>query len=374
MAITYTTAAAREARARTATRTAFDPWELALAGVSVLAVLLILTAFGRASTMRNGGTAGIAPVNLNAIADPAALEPVVARVLPGPADRRLAARALFATLVQADGARRAVGEVRVLSRARVDAAAIDRAPLATAYRARLDEAGRARAAARTAPQSISALSRSDLTEIKPWLAVRTARDVRGMLLLWGVLYVLACHAVSLTWRLRRVRGDRMLLVCVHVLTAFGLAAMVSRPDPIRDGILFVRFAEGAIAGLAVAAVASCVNLRTAVFRHLSFVPLCAAFVLSIALLVFGGGPAGSGAKVNLGPFQPIEAIRVLLALFLADTSRGTGTAPRRPRRSDRRREDAGLDASPRPRYVLAGADRRGTALVLFSSRRISDRR
>ena len=33
--------------------------------------------------------------------------------------------------------------------------------------------------------------------------------------------------------------------------------------------------------------------------------------------MFGGGPAGSGAKVNLGPVQPIEAIRILLALFLA---------------------------------------------------------
>jgi cell division protein FtsW (lipid II flippase) len=367
MAITYTTAAARDARARTDTRAAFDPWALALAGVSVLAVLLVLTALGRASTTRSSGTAGITPVNLNAIAEPAALEPVVARVLPAPADRRLAARALFATLVQADGARRAVGEVRVLSRARVDAAAIDRTPLAIEYRARLDEERiRARAAGRPAPQSISALSPSDLTEIKPWLVVRTVRDVRGMLLLWGILYVLAFHAVSLTWRLRHVRGDRMLLVCVHVLTAFGLAAMVSRPDPTRDAILFVRFAQGTIAGLAVAAAASCVNLRTAVFRHLSFVPLCAAFVLSIALLVFGGGPAGSGAKVNLGPFQPIEAIRVLLALFLAGYFARNWELLRAVR--------AGAIADvkmpgwmhvPGPRYVLPVLVGVGTALVLF---------
>ena len=32
---------------------------------------------------------------------------------------------------------------------------------------------------------------------------------------------------------------------------------------------------------------------------------------------FGSGPGNSSAKVNLGPFQPIEAIRLLLALFLA---------------------------------------------------------
>ena len=37
----------------------------------------------------------------------------------------------------------------------------------------------------------------------------------------------------------------------------------------------------------------------------------------VMLIVFGGGPGGSNAKVNFGPVQPIEAIRLLLALFLA---------------------------------------------------------
>ena len=35
------------------------------------------------------------------------------------------------------------------------------------------------------------------------------------------------------------------------------------------------------------------------------------------LILFGNGPGSSTAKVNLGPLQPIEAIRLLLALFLA---------------------------------------------------------
>ena len=35
------------------------------------------------------------------------------------------------------------------------------------------------------------------------------------------------------------------------------------------------------------------------------------------LILFGTGPGSSTAKVNLGPLQPIEAIRLLLALFLA---------------------------------------------------------
>ena len=368
MAVTYTRAAARDAaRARTRTIAAIDPWEFALAGVSVFALLLVLVALGRASTTRNALPAGVTPVNLNAVGGAAALEPIVARVMPGAADRRLAARALFATLTSADGSRRAAGEVRTLGRARVDAAVIDRTPLAAGYRARLeDERTRAKSAGRPAPQSVAALTASDLTEIKPLFAVRTAGDVRRSLLLWGVLYVLAFHAVSLTWRIRGIKGDRMLLVCAHVLTALGLAAMVSRPDPIRDGILFVRFAQGVIAGLVVAAAASWVNVRTAVVRHLSFVPLCAAFLLSLALLVFGGGPAGSGAKVNLAGFQPIEAIRVLLALFLA------GYFARNWELLRAVRAEAIADVRvprwlhlPRPRYVLPVLIGVATALVLF---------
>ena len=165
MAVTYTTAAARDAaRVRTRTTAAVDPWELALAGVSVLALVLVMTALSRASTTRSGPAPARAPLNLNAIADASQLEPIVAQVMQGPADRRLAARALFASLVQADGGRRAAGEVRALARARVEAAAIDRTPLATEYRGRLDdERARAKAAGRPAPQSIPALSSSELT-------------------------------------------------------------------------------------------------------------------------------------------------------------------------------------------------------------------
>ena len=39
--------------------------------------------------------------------------------------------------------------------------------------------------------------------------------------------------------------------------------------------------------------------------------------MSLVLILFGSGPAGSNAKVNLGPLQPVEFIRLLLALFLA---------------------------------------------------------
>ena len=51
--------------------------------------------------------------------------------------------------------------------------------------------------------------------------------------------------------------------------------------------------------------------------HLGYLSLVAATLLSLVLIVFGSGPGTSGAKVNLGPLQPVELIRLLLAFFLA---------------------------------------------------------
>ncbi len=42
-----------------------------------------------------------------------------------------------------------------------------------------------------------------------------------------------------------------------------------------------------------------------------------ALALFVLLLRFGSGPGGNDAKVNLGPFQPVEAIKILLVFFLA---------------------------------------------------------
>ena len=43
----------------------------------------------------------------------------------------------------------------------------------------------------------------------------------------------------------------------------------------------------------------------------------AALALFGLLLTFGRGPGGTDIKVNLGPFQPVELIKILLVLFLA---------------------------------------------------------
>ena len=321
MAVTYTTAAERDAQPlkhRGASRPFVEPLEIALIVTSVFAAVLLITTY--AGVTRVPRTETVGPViNLNTVPDAAKLEAALDPAFPLPADRRLAARELFAYLSEPDGSRRTLPNVGAIARARVAATAIDRTPSAAALRERLqEERSRAKSDGREPPASVPLLTGSQLSSVKPAFAVRDLATVRQALLIWVGLYVLGFQLVSMAWRLRGVSGDRLLLICAHVLTALGFAAMVSRPDPIRDWLLFVRYAEGVVAGLGLMAIASFINVRTSGLKALSYVPLAAAFILSILLLSpLGSGPSGSGAKVNLGPFQPIEAIRILLALFLA---------------------------------------------------------
>ena len=323
MAVTYTTAADREAfrRARPPARrgAVIEPLELLLAAASVFTIVLLLATYAGVVRVPRGESPNGAIVNLNGAVDAQRLDAVFSPVFPLAADRRLVVRTLLDFLTRTDASRGRLQNVGAIARARVSAATIDRTPGAAAFRDRLaQERERAKASGHDAPESVPILTGAQLSSIKPSLVVRSLAEVRQSLVLFTVLYVVIFQTFSIIWRIGGTRGDRVLLVAAHLLTALGFAAMVSRPDPLRDMLLYPRYLEGVMAGLVVAAGLSFVNVRTSSLKALSYVPLVLAFVLSLLLLSpLGSGPAGSGAKVNLGPVQPIEAIRILLALFLA---------------------------------------------------------
>jgi len=321
MAVTYKTAAERDARAqrrRPGSGLLVEPLEIVLVATSLFAAALLFATYAGVVRVPRTDTPA-AVVNLNSVLDAQRLEAALDPAFPLPADRRLAARQLFAYLSETDGSRRTLANVGAIARVQVPAATIDRIPNASLFRERLQQARtRAKSDGREPPDSVPLLSGSQLSAVKPVFVVRDLGAVRGSLITWIALYLLGFQLVSIVWRVRRLGGDRLLLVCAHLLTALGFAAMVSRPDPLRDWLLFVRYAQGVLAGLTLMTLVSFMNVRTSGLKALSYVPLGAAFVLSILLLSpLGSGPAGSGAKVNLGPFQPIEVIRILLALFLA---------------------------------------------------------
>ena len=316
MAVTVTRAAERDHHVVRRALTRPGRGDVVLAALSVVAAIMIGAAYLGRTTLSSRTHEG-AVVNLNTVPDAARLEPALAAAFASTADRKLAARELFGFLAQAEGGRRHIRNVGTIAQATVPVAAIEKDPELQSYHERLRTA-RARAqGSGNAPQSLTLFTSADIAAVKPFLIVRERRAVRNAVLLWTALYLVAFHFVSFVWRARTVRGDRVLLAAVHLLTAVGLAVMIGRADPLRDTMLFVRFVQTVVIGAGAMALVSLVNFRTSAFREFSFMPLAGAFLLSLLLIVFGSGPTGSFAKVNLGPVQPIEAIRVLIVLFLA---------------------------------------------------------
>src|SRR6185369_9476306 len=119
------------------------------------------------------------------------------------------------------------------------------------------------------------------------------------------------------WRLMAFRGDTAFLPALQLLTGFGFILMVSMRDPLRDSLEFQKFAVGVFCGCLLLVLPA---FRVFDYRRLSdwcYTPLFAALGLFGLLIAFGRGPTGNDAKVNLGPFQPVELIKILLVLFLA---------------------------------------------------------
>jgi cell division protein FtsI/penicillin-binding protein 2/cell division protein FtsW (lipid II flippase) len=156
-----------------------------------------------------------------------------------------------------------------------------------------------------------------LARLKPLMIVRSPREFQKDLIQSLALYFGVFYLVALVWALTRFPGDRMLLPALHLLSGIGLILMLSMRDPLRDTLEFHKFAVGAALGCVLLALPA---LKPFDYMRLSdwcYIPLFGAIGLFGLLLEFGRGPAGNDAKVNLGPFQPVELIKVLLVLFLA---------------------------------------------------------
>ena len=243
MAITYTRAAERDQQVVHRALQTPGVGDLVLLAISVVTIGLLSAAYLGRTTLAQAAPGASPVVNLNTVADAAALEPALAAAFDNPADRRLAARELFGFLAQADGGRRVLPNVGAIARAEVPAAAIEKDPGLIVYRDRLRDARQREPASPQAARMVPLVTSAELSAVKPSLVVRSTSVVRRSLFVWGLLYLAAMHAVSLVWRLRGIRGDHALLAAAHFLTAAGFAVMVGRADPLRDMMLFVRYAK-----------------------------------------------------------------------------------------------------------------------------------
>jgi cell division protein FtsW (lipid II flippase) len=163
---------------------------------------------------------------------------------------------------------------------------------------------------------ISLLAPADIAHLKSEFVVRRSAEYWRALCLWTGLYFAAFWLVHVVWRILSFEGDEVILPILQLLTGIGLICMMSLRDPLRDTLMFSEFSRGVIAGCILLLLCSFLDFER-VFGKLTFLPLLLSFALSLALVLFGHGPGLSDAKVNLGPFQPGEFIKILLVFFLA---------------------------------------------------------
>jgi cell division protein FtsI/penicillin-binding protein 2/cell division protein FtsW (lipid II flippase) len=248
-------------------------WLVGASVIAALGLLLVFTAktqdFPEASAKLGRGEL----VDLNRVSSPQEMLPFL-QIIPNPEERQSVAEHIASYLDQ----HRAVANVGALAHLR------PRLPLA---------------------------------RLKPVMIVRTPGEFLHIYVIWVAVYLISFWAVHFAWRLRRFRGDPAILPALQLLTGIGLILMVSIRDPLRDTLEFRKFAWGVSAGCAILLLPLLKSFHYRNFSKWIYTPLLAAFALFVALVVFGSGPTGSDARVNLGPFQPVEVIKILIVFFLA---------------------------------------------------------
>ena len=199
-----------------------------------------------------------------------------------------------------------------------------------------------------------------IARIKPLFIVRPPSEFYQQYAIWCSIYLASFWFVHLVWRWRRFRGDSIILPALHLLTGIGLVLSVSLRDPLRDTLEFRKFAWGASLGCVLLLLPLFKFFNYSNFARWTYTPLIAAFALFVLLIVRGSGPTGSDAHVNLGPFQPVELIKILLVFFLAGYFSRKWEWLR-----DLRMKRVPLVSIPRPAHVLPVMIGVAAALLMF---------
>jgi cell division protein FtsW (lipid II flippase)/cell division protein FtsI/penicillin-binding protein 2 len=322
MAVTRTSAAERRRKETTGLsstipglrpKMARDRETLLLGGgiaVFLLGLCLVYLAVTRPFGELEAQLAGGQVVAVSNLREPEQLVPLLG-FLSEPAERSYVARQLYRRIQE--GPLPNIGE---LARLRVPVSEIEDDSRLPMLRRRVAGLRESRGGELREGAEVVLLSSGQLQELKSRLIVRTPSRYRTQLALWTGLFLLAFVATHLVFRLRGFTGDQLLLPVTLVLTGLSLLVMISVRDPLRDTLHFRDVVQGVAVGMVLLILASLIDVLPRL-RRLTFAPLAVALVLSALLILFGKGPGTSDAKVNLFGFQPVEAVKILVVLFLA---------------------------------------------------------
>ncbi len=172
------------------------------------------------------------------------------------------------------------------------------------------------------PERLTLLQTATFSRLKPGLVARTPDGFNKTFGLLTLAFFGLFWGLHLVWTKRGFGGDPLLLPVAHLLLGLSFLFMLALPDPLRDRFLTVNVVLGGVVGGALLLVISQLDVQRWGYRlsygsGKSFVWLGLAALLSLALLNFGSGPTGSGARVNLLGVQPMAAIKACLLVFFA---------------------------------------------------------
>ncbi|MCM1348360.1 MAG: FtsW/RodA/SpoVE family cell cycle protein [Firmicutes bacterium] len=186
--------------------------------------------------------------------------------------------------------------------------------------------------------------------------VRTPAQFKDSIATGAAIFLIGWLAMFMFTAIRDrklgTRSDFMLLSLIMILTGIGLLAMYAMTNPLADKDYGFTMAKALGMGLVAMALVSCLNMSKFFagksklqFGSLPFDPidkfmssrkkkrsltrtnglsfstgfsylLCAVGLIFL-LAMFGSGPEGSDARVNLGGFQPSEVCKYLILIFVA---------------------------------------------------------
>jgi cell division protein FtsI/penicillin-binding protein 2/cell division protein FtsW (lipid II flippase) len=160
------------------------------------------------------------------------------------------------------------------------------------------------------------LKEAAITSLGDRLVVRHPATVFWQFVMWGGLAMLLYIGVPVFLRKSGVRGDPFLLPLGLLLSGIGVMTLFSVKDPLRDTPVYVHHIQGLILGAAalVAGAAMPLQMRRNLRRY-AYVWALAALALLGGLWLFGHGP--EGVRLSMGPFQPVEIVKLLLIFFVA---------------------------------------------------------
>ena len=181
--------------------------------------------------------------------------------------------------------------------------------------------------------SIRLISAKDFNALKTdgALIVRTPDQFNRWFYTVVIGFIGSFLFIHLLLSFRFPKADQLLLPLLMLLGGFSFLTLLSLQDPLRDRFLAVDSFWFLLLGVVGLCALLFFNLRqfnadSKLYRLFFFKERSAAngwpwialaMILLISTLLFGGGPEGSGVKVNLLGVQPSEVVKYIVVLFLA---------------------------------------------------------